>query len=548
MSTIPYNKYTVRDLTNNKQPYVNSTREVGYFNGTSVGTIPINKWYSLPAVLNTNNGIANVDASGVRILNAGIYSINLSLFPTTTQDVSSNISFNFGTTYLSNISTNVLANSFGGVEPTGMFTYDASNNYNTPGIISWVADGYSSGNSGSNFVKTQTNELSYNYYTAGTGGQIFSGICTTEITFFIDEPTTIYFNVSGNSTTVTMNNCFFTLQLISTYYFPSLLIWTQRGITNGLPSSANWSSIASSSDGTRLAAVVDGGSGITSGIYTSSDYGANWRQTNAGIRSWTSIASSGTGQYLAAVVTGTSGGIWTSTNSGLIWEKKINGVPTPNPSWNSIASSSSGQYLIACTKQFEGFICISGDYGENWQRLGEIHDLPITGYWISVASSSSGQYLAAIGQGTLAIWTSINYGVNWIQKYAASGSWKSITLSETGQYLAAVASQSGGGIYTSDTSGNSWVKRSNGLPTNVYWFSIASSSSGQYLAAAASNDAGYTNGNIYLSSDYGDNWILQGTNKGLPSNQNWESIASSSDGSRLASCIGNGTIYTKLNF
>ena len=64
----------------------------------------------------------------------------------------------------------------------------------------------------------------------------------------------------------------------------------------------SWQDIASSADGTKLAAVVSGGS-----IYTSSDAGTTWtEQTAAGSRNWISIAMSSDGTKLAAAVGGGS--------------------------------------------------------------------------------------------------------------------------------------------------------------------------------------------------------------------------------------------------
>ena len=72
MSIIPYNNYTVKDLSTPpvQQPYVNSTTEFGYFG--NIGAVQ--NFNSMPAYLMTNNGIATLDASnGLRILNPGIY-------------------------------------------------------------------------------------------------------------------------------------------------------------------------------------------------------------------------------------------------------------------------------------------------------------------------------------------------------------------------------------------------------------------------------------------------------------------------------------------
>ena len=67
-----------------------------------------------------------------------------------------------------------------------------------------------------------------------------------------------------------------------------------------------WASIASSSDGTKLAAVVSGGQ-----IYSSTDSGVTWTAQESS-RSWLSIASSSDGTKLAAVVDG--GQIFTSVS------------------------------------------------------------------------------------------------------------------------------------------------------------------------------------------------------------------------------------------
>jgi hypothetical protein len=77
--------------------------------------------------------------------------------------------------------------------------------------------------------------------------------------------------------------------------------WTDQATAG----SEYWHSIASSSDGTHLAAVVYYGD-----IWTSTNSGASWTdQSAAGSRYWQSIASSSDGTHLAAVVSG--GDIWT---------------------------------------------------------------------------------------------------------------------------------------------------------------------------------------------------------------------------------------------
>jgi hypothetical protein len=380
MSIIPYNNLTIIDLSNVQQPYINSCTEFGYFNGTNLGIIPKDRWYSLPAVLNTRNGIARVDASGV-ILQAGIYKINLSLFPTSTQDGSSNITFNFGTRYLFNEPSANIVNAFGGVEPTGMFTYDPSNNPYSPGIISWVADGYNSGNSTiDNFVKNPiTNELSYNYFNAGyppaNNNALYSSIFTTKMSFVLDSSATIYFNVSTNSNTgVTMGNSCFTLSLISSPFTVPVKTWRWAPI-NDLPSTGKfWFSSASSANGQYLAIVAFGGD-----LYTSSNYGDTWTQRSG------------------------SGG----NNPGNI-------LPTAAANWAGVTSSSSGQYLAVCV--YSGFVYTSSDYGVNWIKRSGTGTLPgTTPNWATITSSLDGSRVYVnfsrwlIWHNSIRVWSILRY-------------------------------------------------------------------------------------------------------------------------------------------
>jgi hypothetical protein len=125
-------------------------------------------------------------------------------------------------------------------------------------------------------------------------------------------------------------------ELFSTAYFQSLtLSWTDQKAAG----SRYWQSIASSVDGTRLAAAASGE------IYTSSDAGATWTdQKAAGRREWKSIASSADGTCLAAAA---FGDIYTSSDAGATWtDQKAAG----SRYWQSIASSADGSRLAAVDK------------------------------------------------------------------------------------------------------------------------------------------------------------------------------------------------------
>jgi hypothetical protein len=83
-----------------------------------------------------------------------------------------------------------------------------------------------------------------------------------------------------------------------------------------------------------------------------------------------------------------------------------------------------------------------------------------------------------VGAVQVGIYTSNNFGADWIKSSAPDNSWMSIASSSSGQYLVSVVDT--GGIYTSNNYGEDWVL--NSAPINS-WASVTSSSTGDYLTA-----------------------------------------------------------------
>lgn len=273
-----------------------------------------------------------------------------------------------------------------------------------------------------------------------------------------------------------------------------------------------WQSITSSSDGSKLAACINGGY-----IYTSTDSGATWLdRINAGSQPWTFITSSSNGSILTACVS--NGYIWRSTNSGESWTQQAS-----IRNWKAITSSSDGTKIFAC--EFGQYIWRSINSGLTWRARVDLYD------WTSIVCSSNGLIVAAtIGNGN--IWISNDTGNTWSEK-TSSGirNWSSITSSSNGNLLAACVN--GGYIYTSTDSGQSWRENTSSGSRN--WYGIASSSNGLILSACANNDF------IYTSTNAGQSWI-----KELFSiSNNWYGIASSSLGVNAAACAQNNYIYTQ---
>jgi len=116
----------------------------------------------------------------------------------------------------------------------------------------------------------------------------------------------------------------------------------------------NWRSVASSADGTKLVAAVNGGS-----IYTSSDSGNSWSPTSAPSNYWASVASSADGTRLVAAMDASPPGlIYTSTNSGITWRPSN----APANRWSAVASTAGGTKLFALWE----LLIVSTNFGTSW--------------------------------------------------------------------------------------------------------------------------------------------------------------------------------------
>lgn len=284
------------------------------------------------------------------------------------------------------------------------------------------------------------------------------------------------------------------------------------------PITQSWFCIDSDYSGQyQVAAVETGG-----GIYTSTNYGRSWTRRvllDADVQI-SNVVSDYSGKYLVA--TQLPGQIYISENYGLNWTESS----APYKPWNDIDSSSTGEFLVACADSFNdtaSAVYRSADYGKTWS----LTSAPGGASYIFVASDATGAYLVAV-KFTAGIYTSSNYGVNWIPSSAPPLIWAGIVSDATGMYLAAACSA---GIYTSNSTGRQWYLSS--ATSNVDYSGMSSDSSGRYIYATIYN------GGILSSSDYGSTWVVSS-----PSRENWRGIASSGTGKRLSAITSNNGIWT----
>ena len=268
------------------------------------------------------------------------------------------------------------------------------------------------------------------------------------------------------------------LSQIGSFASTSNWTWTERQPTAG--TTRLWQSIASSADGTKLAALSGDSN---NNISTSTDSGVNWTTSSYINAAWRSITSSSDGTKLAGVSAGAY--ISLSTNSGASFTNNSNIVALGKLQWRAITSSADGTKLVAVVNS--GNIYTSSDSGATWTR----RTIAPSTTWSGVASSSNGTKLAAVDQGGY-IYTSTDSGATWTTNSNSSGArnWAAITSSSDGTMLAAVVN--GGYIYTSTDSGVTWSETQPTAGTPRNWYAITSSSDGTKLAAVAYDGYIYT--------------------------------------------------------
>jgi uncharacterized repeat protein (TIGR02543 family) len=296
--------------------------------------------------------------------------------------------------------------------------------------------------------------------------------------------------------------------------------------------SRNWHALATSADGSKLFAGVDGGGSL----YRSTDFGVTWSViANTSGRNWFSIASNLDGTKVAAVDRG--GDIWTSIDSGSTWTQRVAGGAVRN--WESIASSSDGVKLVAVASNgtSNGFIYTSSDSGATWSsNLAPSGNNKFTG----VTSSNDGTYLAATTW-TSGIYTSANSGQTWtlrslpvpnpgsetnLQAVASSGDGSRLV---TGSRLSGASN--GGIIFTSADYGATWKAYAQ---TTLDYINFTSNGDGSRLAATIYGQAG-----VSTSGDFGASWTFQSVGA-----SGQVSIASNIDGSLIFVGAYGGNLWT----
>lgn len=310
---------------------------------------------------------------------------------------------------------------------------------------------------------------------------------------------------------------------------------------------ATWTTVFSST-ATIFNITIDPGSPDTvyfptvgHGVYKSTDGGQHWSVTALTPQAvWTLALDPSNSQMLYA---GTNdNGVWKSTDAGNTWQQtgSLGSFPV-----YSLAVDPSTHIAYAGTNG--GGVRASSDGGQTWKPTGLS-----TGMMLALASDSTGALYAGtsaagaqISQDRGATWTSLNTGVDMVNKFGY-GIWidpkdnRKIFVGDEGMY-GLVWSQDGGAtwsaapqsftargtrsvvvdptnsdrIYASGLNGDGFFKSADG---GLTWSARRFGSSAVYVISVAVDPlspntiyAGTQNEGFFKSMDYGDTWASIGT-------------------------------------
>jgi hypothetical protein len=286
----------------------------------------------------------------------------------------------------------------------------------------------------------------------------------------------------------------------------------------------NWSSVASSADGSKLVAAVNGGL-----IYTSTNSGSTWVATSAPTNFWRCVASSADGARLFAA----SSGLYASADSGSTWQ------PTGGGVFYNIACSADGTKLAAA---YTGR-AISTNSGATWMYLDSGMDVGTAIWSVSTSADGDTPVFVVTDDSLRRLYFSGSLTSDWgddILAWFQGGLCRSVAMCADGTRFAAVitaynasppgTTNCGGTLFTWSAAGPTVVTNCTSVSN---WTSVATSADGIRLVAVASGGA------IYTSTDAGVTW-----GPASVTNASWVSVASSADGAKLVAAANGGGIYT----
>lgn len=214
---------------------------------------------------------------------------------------------------------------------------------------------------------------------------------------------------------------------------------------------------------------------------------------------------------------------------------------SPLGRWQAVGMSETGQYMTAAL--YEGGLYTSSDYGINW-----IQSLFIDSRWFSIAVSSSGQYQMVTSTSTSQCAVTFDYGQTWTVSYSCTGGLTTYgygfhaAMDSTGRYraVAMLTDQSAADhIFKSSNYGTTWARYNPSSVSNFFPYGVAISGNGRYQLI--------TNyyGSIYYSSNFGSSFSASVNGGG---SREWTSVTISQNGSIAVATSFDSGIYRSTDF
>jgi hypothetical protein len=407
---------------------------------------------------------------------------------------------------------------------------------------------------------------------SGTGVYVYNGTTFTLQTIPNDLSSNIHTCVACNSAfTVFMTCTNGTGTNAGGVYVYSSSAWSQK---TTIPTNVSWTSVSCDSTGTFMAACYSG----TGYIYISTNGGTNWtQQTESGLgpngngtANWVSVACSSDGtQITAASSSGNNnaGSIYTYLFSTNRWTLQTT-VPT-NATWGLISSNSDGSVITAAISGGTLYRFTPTNTTNTALTMTATVTQPVC---VATNSSCSLIYIGT-GLSNMGIIASTNSGVSFTQlantyngnsviggNTALNLSYTAIATNRSGtageRIITALTSNNLVTFILSTDSGITWTRLTNFPYVGGRFFNTIACDSGctsfitSFVTTTLPN-----NGSLYISTDgSGNTWVQQTVGMGVPTNVNWTGVAASSnfgpDTGILAACYtsaGTGSVYIDIS-
>jgi len=234
----------------------------------------------------------------------------------------------------------------------------------------------------------------------------------------------------------------------------------------------------------------------TGGIYSSTDYGLKWLEKNNGITNKTIVALVLKDSVLiAGVGNGFGGSIFVSKNEATSWQ-----VPSQNYNGFLFCLTQHGNDVLA------GTWCgaaKSTDNGDTWNTIS-ITGLPSNASVTALLAKGTTLFAAVNYSSTnsVGMFRSTDNGNTWEDKSTGIVNKQFTAMAPIGSTL--LVATKGGGVYASSNNGDSWTTANTGLGSLIV----------NSLYAKGNNVLAGTNEGVFLSSDNAATWT--NISSGLP--------------------------------